>query len=859
MKFESKVLPAIGIKINGKIKKAMDSYKQKKIPMRVMLTDFLAVKSHGDELAEADNPWAYNYKGIEGYEIESGVSLDESAFRFAAMTLKNEKPSDVINAAFYSNKIRNDSDFELGYLLPLFIDAVESQDKALVVNPSPDIICAIEEKGCCKERFYAVTDKTIAALYRFQFPDAGFYTFDQMQGITNIDKVLITNRDQKADQTQVLLKCLTCCNSKAKIIGLIPCAWFDNHYSEASVTLSQSHFIVRQILVVAPKATASSPRKKMIVVMEEGTTETIEVFNSSYDEKQKQFSVSENVICINADLYLKTNRTILSIINSEKKLQIEKKENEYRKAKEYKFSNEISLFYKIYSDRKNKYAGVVYFREIKSTTLKIWGRKISPDIEKGLRSETREGVIDSLQKTVFDENLYTIIRTDVQEKYMTMNIPVTLKTLWFCCWIFLSDMKKYDHEYVFSLFQQSTLSDIIPQYHKGSDILGAIAERLNVDTDEIPYKAVEQIDLVLSTAVKHGMLLIDPLESFVNAYSRRASERQQDVRNALVKKHFSSEEEYKIFKEIVKKINVSGDNIFACTKKSLLLSVAIRLFTGMAIREVAALTWADFRRIEGTDDYQFTITKFVDSKGKVMRHSNRENWKRFRIIPSSRTLTYLINERRQYLLDNGVDKEYLMGYPIILQDERLADMRNRKSVGHCKPEKISGICNELINMAGIPVNEVVLPDAKSDLVTDFNRYHGDIFLSNFRHKAKHDAFMTLDEINYMIGVNAPDTFSRYYCDESNDFVQVGIIQKLCRWESIYSSLIRKQVRRTPGFGTAKGSKKIVTGPFPKGVAVLDLLIDNSDDQCVKVSAKCPNGIYVNKTVYYGEDNAQDFD
>ena len=64
MLFESKVIPSAKLKINGKIKKAIDAYSEKKVPMRVMLTDFLAVKSKTEELAAADNPWAYFYKGI---------------------------------------------------------------------------------------------------------------------------------------------------------------------------------------------------------------------------------------------------------------------------------------------------------------------------------------------------------------------------------------------------------------------------------------------------------------------------------------------------------------------------------------------------------------------------------------------------------------------------------------------------------------------------------------------------------------------------------------------------------------------------------------------------------------------------
>lgn len=64
--------------------------------MTVFLEHYLAVKSKGDLLAKALNPWAYNYKGREGHVVESGVSIDETQFRFATMSIKNDIPSDVI-------------------------------------------------------------------------------------------------------------------------------------------------------------------------------------------------------------------------------------------------------------------------------------------------------------------------------------------------------------------------------------------------------------------------------------------------------------------------------------------------------------------------------------------------------------------------------------------------------------------------------------------------------------------------------------------------------------------------------------------------------------------------------------------
>ena len=127
MKFQSENLPSCTIKVNGKIKKAIDQYKRKKVVMRQLMTDFLAVKSKEDLLAKAENPWAYFYKGMEGHEIESGVSVLETAFIYAAMEIKDQEPSDVINAAYYANKLRNDSDFEMGYLVVEFESGRESQ------------------------------------------------------------------------------------------------------------------------------------------------------------------------------------------------------------------------------------------------------------------------------------------------------------------------------------------------------------------------------------------------------------------------------------------------------------------------------------------------------------------------------------------------------------------------------------------------------------------------------------------------------------------------------------------------------------------------------------------------------------
>ena len=423
-----------------------------------------------------------------------------------------------------------------------------------------------------------------------------------------------------------------------------------------------------------------------------------------------------------------------------------------------------------------------------------------------------------------------------------------MKSLWFYFWNYLSDLKKYNHEYSSELFKRVEIADIMPRLQNENQIMKAISIGFGVESENVPYAAVEQIDLVLQLAVKRGILVCDPLEVYVSEYTNRATERQQDVRNALVKKHFTAVEEEKIMNVILKKQTMDG-KCLACIHKSLLLAVGIRLFTGMAIREVAALKWKDFKEIKGAEGYQFVITKFVDSKGKLKSHSERENWKRFRIVPSAKILSCLLLERKKYLIGKGIDKGYLMDCPIILENECISDMKKGKEMNHCRPGKISSISNELIQVAGIPKNEIILPDERGELITDLNRYHGDIFLSNFRHKANHVAYLTIGEINYMIGIDAPDTFSRHYCDYSNDFLQKAIIQKLRRWEYGYENMATEVKYRNPSVGSVSGSGILEVGPFSEGVASVDILIKNDNSSITKVSVISTHGIKVNKTVY----------
>ena len=676
MSFSNRELPDIPVKLNGKIKTAINRYIKRKVPMRAFMTDFLAVKSKSDALADAVNPWAYNYKGIEGYEVESGVSVEESLFRFTTMELADCMPTDVINAAYYANKKRNDSDFEIGYLIPEFISFLKPDLNVLAVNPSPDMIIALEKDYCEGRRFYAVTDETIAALYRIQFPESCFITFSQFETIHNIGAILISNRDLKIENAPLLLESLSCCNKEAFIMALVPSAWFDNVKSGAYRSIAAVNWGIRDLLIVDTNATVSTPRKKILVFINQGNSQTINIKQSNYNPSNRLFTVLDESLCINALEYMETQKTILSFWKQNDRSSDEEPKPRYRKAKEYCFSKEISLFYKIYSDRKNRYAGIVYYREI-GKDPNAWGRKLSGDVEKGLRADSREKIIQALEGIIFEDAIYLIVRTDLEKKYIRNRSAISLKTIWFYCWAYLRELQKYDHQFICGIMRDRDIGDYMPVSHQGAELLELIAKNHSVSPEDIPYKTVEQFNMIFSYAVRHGLLVHNPLEVYMREYSNRASERQQDVRNALVKKHFSAEEEKAIFIAITEDREVNEKILPNCCANGLLLATAIRMFTGMAIREVAALLWEDYRHVDTSCSYHFTITKFTDSKGKIILHAERENWKRFRIVPVATVLSRLLEQRWHYLIELGIDEDYLLSCPIVLQEEQIANMKKK--------------------------------------------------------------------------------------------------------------------------------------------------------------------------------------
>jgi hypothetical protein len=291
----------------------------------------------------------------------------------------------------------------------------------------------------------------------------------------------------------------------------------------------------------------------------------------------------------------------------------------------------------------------------------------------------------------------------------------------------------------------------------------------------------------MKAAVTLKYLYKNPIPALLPEISKKASKELQNLRNALTKKTFTVDEEHRIMDFICADSDVSFGSRKAKNYEveSIWLLGAIRLFTGLSIREVCALTWADFNKIAYLDCYQFQIYKFIKDDGSITYCLDGSTSKfNYRKVPIAPALEKMLSNRLSYMrVILGFSESEIKEMPIILPSRNI---KRHQTSPFCKYSDAVNACRKLIEVAKIPSQELILPGS-NDIVVDMNKYQSDIFYSNFKHRANHICAFLRGELAYILGNKGPDTFSQHYCDYSSDMIQYGMAQKLRRWTLKYES------------------------------------------------------------------------
>jgi hypothetical protein len=191
----------------------------------------------------------------------------------------------------------------------------------------------------------------------------------------------------------------------------------------------------------------------------------------------------------------------------------------------------------------------------------------------------------------------------------------------------------------------------------------------------------------------------------------------------------------------------------------------------------------------------------------------------------------------------GYTDNEIKSTPIILPLERTTSSK-RLAGTYCKYSTASKICRQIIEAANIPIQELVLP-GNDEMIVDMNKYMGDIFYTNFKHRANHICLFSRGELSYVLGNKGPDTFSQHYCDYSSNLIQYSMSQKLRRWTYKYEC--------SPPFTHAVSNSKNCIGNFTVSTSsqskypynCLDLTLsanENVAGSYIDLDIECEHGI-----------------
>ena len=767
---------------------AIRFYRKHKVSGLQLVKHYCEYNKYKTQLEDAFNPWLEFEQAVKGkINTKEGISIAESAFNMVE-SIQREKSSDVIRAALYpfpalfgrrsDLRVRSNYDgkFECSFFLQQFEGLARKESQVLIVNPGPDFLLAWSQKvkqyacKCC----VAVPNIYVATAYRMEFKNLRFCIFSDLESMAKtFDLIAISSLP--AEEEFNIGTVLSAGKDNAGFIALLPqtaiSAPKDN---TCSIPILQKHnFLPNKIIAIAPQATVSKPGKKMLLFASNCTdvNATIPVFFTQCDQGAANLIVEKEYIHVGTQELCKPT-TLVKLRNAFEKAKIDPDRIKHRRRPSaYQFSKEITLLYTTHWDKYGVFVGEAYYRGIAAPENTANGQAWnSPTTQKGLRCKEQADLIRKIENVPYSDAIYPYIVGDMLDYYSTDISQCSLKTVWFCCRSRLLARRDYDDEIARTVLfgsENKALSDLTPTRATDEDYRKAMQAVIPEESIAV-VKYWQQLNIIMRAAAQNGFITINPIPALLSEVSNRASKELRNLRNMLTKKTLTYEEESRILAYVRKESDMAFGPRKALRYEAdgTLLLAPIHLFTGMSTRESCALTWGDFEQIPGLDACRLLVYKFLSDNGTFTYQSDgKANRYTYRKIPAAPLLAQMLDSRKTYLKAVcGFTEAELQHMPIITSN-------NRKSVAtlskppFCQYDAAVRICRMLIEKADIPTQELVLPGSGAEeLVVDMNKYQGDIFYSNFKHKANHTCAFNRGELSYVIGNKAPDTFSQHYCD-----------------------------------------------------------------------------------------------
>lgn len=400
----------------------------------------------------------------------------------------------------------------------------------------------------------------------------------------------------------------------------------------------------------------------------------------------------------------------------------------------------------------------------------------------------------------------------------------------------------YDDSYCMELLSNSELGSCTFNSPDFSDNLKKALDEL----EKIPEKLPIQLSYILDTARRKGFIVgeFSPISSILDKVKKR-NKTKAALHKALTTKTLSFAREKRLIEWLQKQIPES----------IVYLGTMIKLFTGMSTPEVCMLSWEDLKIIPETKSlgskehkYQLQITKQM--KYESTEKDELKTPQKYRLVPLPDLLVRELLVRYQELAEK---------YELTAEDIAKLPIISASSAGYNERCKVKSLHDRsrtaLVKGAGLDKRLVEYAEADGrEVEDDLNKYIGDFYVSNFKFHAKNDCAMTEGELSYILGIQPPDTFSKHYCDYSDDFIQVGLAEKLNDWCSIYNEWAGEpSIKREKTRGDEK-TKNTPVVPINSDCtsAHLEFPLKSRNAKPIEISVSCDRGLSGTLSVYGGE-------
>lgn len=440
-------------------------------------------------------------------------------------------------------------------------------------------------------------------------------------------------------------------------------------------------------------------------------------------------------------------------------------------------------------------------------------------------------------EAVFDKRIHPVAKNLIRSK-MTEKGNVTLKSYWY-----LKDELKVP--------DSTPGGQIVRRYldQNGDMPIGVVTKgdveeslRLIVNNNGVTDGSAEAqvitawIENVFVHATKDGLYEVNPLAGDMRAESDRHSALAA-VREALSKKQFTVEEEKELATLLWKKYQDSRNGIF--------IGLMIRLWTGLPIPQVLALTWEDWVQVPLLGISQLWVSKEIRAaSGDFLPLNKVEEYRR---VPVMRLLDDVLKEHKQYIEENLPPEEKFRKLPIVTSIGKIwsTQMSNFYAPGTMR-EHARTVLGEIIDPYVVSLLE------GDDVVqTDLNDYHGDIFRSNFDYRVRgDDCKITVAECDFLLGRTQNVTYAKHYLDFNSDLVQFVLYSKLERWCNLYEETQTTSGRK---FTDMLDINSRMTKAQRRLTLSVNLTVDQPDDETSQIIIEAENSHGVECSVYVYRD------